>query len=289
VVTDAGNGRILVLERDGTLRRAFGGKCDLAQAEASGCKDPDGPGPLALGDGQLNEPWGVAVAPNGDIYVADTWNHRVQRFDPTGRFLGKWGRFDNAPVTGATAGAEPFFYGPRGISIGLDGDLLVTDTGNKRLLRFSLAGEYLGALGSGGVSAEQWNEPVGIAPDTNGTLLVADTWNQRVKRLDRRFAAISTWRVPDWRSEAVTDKPFLDVEDGGTVFAGDPAGGRVWMFEPSGRLIGTLVLPALPSGTPRPLGIAIDDETRELLVIDHAGGRLLVFPLPTIETRPLQS
>ena len=40
---------------------------------------------------QFNLPYGVAVAPKGNVYVSDTWNHRVQYFKPTGSFLGKWG------------------------------------------------------------------------------------------------------------------------------------------------------------------------------------------------------
>jgi DNA-binding beta-propeller fold protein YncE len=43
--------------------------------------DADGAGPLAAGDGQFFEPWGVAVDPAGNIYVADTWNGRIQVFD----------------------------------------------------------------------------------------------------------------------------------------------------------------------------------------------------------------
>jgi uncharacterized protein (TIGR03663 family) len=286
VIADAGNHRIVMLERDGTLRRAFGSKCDLGQGAASGCVDPDGAGPLELGDGQFNEPWGVAVGADGRIFVSDTWNHRVQRFDPGGVFSGKWGRFGNNPVAGGPADAEPIFYGPRGISDGFDGDLVVSDTGNKRLLVFSPEGDLLRTLGSGGAGPDQWNEPVGIAPDKNGTLLVADTWNRRVKRLDRRYASIANWRVPDWRSEAVFDKPFVTADDDGMVYAGDPTGGRVWIFAASGRLEGTLVLPALVSGKPRPLGMAVDTGAGQLLVVDQAGGRVLVYALPTLKTAP---
>ena len=165
VIADAGNHRIVVLERDGTLRTVFGGKCDLAQTATSGCVDPDGSGPLELGDGQFNEPWGVAVGPSGQIFVSDTWNHRVERFDASGRFSGKWGRFGNSPVAGGTPVEEPVFYGPRGISDGFDGELVVSDTGNKRLLVFSSDGSLLRTIGSGGAGPDQWNEPVGIAPD----------------------------------------------------------------------------------------------------------------------------
>ena len=289
VIADAGNHRIVVLERDGTLRRAFGGKCDISQAASSGCVDPDGAGPLELGDGQFNEPWGVAVGPSGQIFVSDTWNHRVERFDSSGRFSGKWGRFGNNPVAGGAPAEEPIFYGPRGISDGFDGELVVSDTGNKRLLVFSPDGGLLRTIGSGGGGPEQWNEPVGIAPDQNGTLLVADTWNRRVKRLDRRYAAIANWRVPDWRSESVSDKPFVAADDNGMVYAGDPAGGRVWIFAPSGRLEGTLILPALATGKPRPLGMVVDGAAGEFLVVDQTGGRVLVYALPNLRTGQAQS
>ncbi|HVR28903.1 MAG TPA: hypothetical protein VMS86_05155, partial [Thermoanaerobaculia bacterium] len=288
IVADSANHRIVILERDGTLRRAFGSRCDVGRGEASGCIDPDGAGPLELGDGQLNEPWGVAVSPSGEIFVSDTWNHRVQRFDAGGRFAGKWGRFGNAPVAGSgEAVVEPVFYGPRGIAAGFDGDLVVADTGNKRLIVFSSGGGLRRTLGRGGVGPEQYDEPVGIATDWNATLLVADTWNQRVKRIDRRYLTLATWRVPGWRSEAVFDKPYLAVDEDGSVYASDPAEGRVWLFEASGRLAATLVLPPIANGKPRPLGLAIDPDTRELLVADHAGNRVLVYALPLVEvSRP---
>jgi sugar lactone lactonase YvrE len=289
VVADAGNHRLLVLERDGTLRQAFGSKCDLGQGEAAGCVDPDGAGPLEFGDGQFNDPWGVAVGPSGEIFVSDTWNHRIQRFSADGRFLGKWGHFGNAPIAGTPPVDETVFYGPRGITLGLEDDLVVADTGNKRLLSFSFTGEQLRVLGSGGPGPDQFDEPVGVETDADGTLVVADAWNQRVKRLDRRYASIANWRVPDWQSEAVWDKPFLAVDESGLVYAGDPAGGRVWIFEPSGRLTATLVLPALENGTPRPIGIAIDRGASELLVVDQTGGRILVFELPVIEESRLPS
>ncbi len=44
-------------------------------------------------DGEFNEPWGIAVAPDGTIWVADTWNHRLQQFTPDLQFLRKFGEF----------------------------------------------------------------------------------------------------------------------------------------------------------------------------------------------------
>ena len=52
----------------------------LGAVLVSGCSSGDG-------DGQFNEPVGLAVDANGNIYAADTWNKRIQVFDPDGKFL----------------------------------------------------------------------------------------------------------------------------------------------------------------------------------------------------------
>lgn len=277
VIADAGNHRILVLDPDGALRLAFGGHCDLSQAGAAGCTDPDGDGPLERGDGQLNEPWGVAVGPQGRFYVADTWNHRIQVFDTGGGWITKWGRF----VTGseATAQGAAGFYGPRGLTFDPGGNLVVTDTGNKRLLVFSPAGEPLRVVGEGGAGPEELDEPVGVAIDRNDTLLVADTWNRRVKRLDRYYRTLAVWKVPGWEGQGVADKPSVAVDDRGWIYASDPPAGRVLVFSPAGVLVATRSLPRADGETPRPTGLAVDQAAGRLLVADHAGGRLLVYPL----------
>ena len=45
------------------------------------------------GQGQFNEPWGIAVGADGSVYVSDTWNHRIQKFDAAGQFVTMWGIF----------------------------------------------------------------------------------------------------------------------------------------------------------------------------------------------------
>ena len=110
--------RVTAFNPDGTVASTWGG-----------------PG---QGDGQFQEPWGIAVAPNGNVYVADTWNHRVQYFDPNGKFLGKWGRLGDAK--GRTDADPSVFWGPRSIAISPAGEVYVTDTGNKRIQVFGLDG-----------------------------------------------------------------------------------------------------------------------------------------------------
>jgi tripartite motif-containing protein 71 len=50
-------------------------------------------GSLGSGEGQFNWPIGIALAPNGNIYVADKYNHRIQYFTWNGSFRGSWGTY----------------------------------------------------------------------------------------------------------------------------------------------------------------------------------------------------
>jgi DNA-binding beta-propeller fold protein YncE len=122
----------------------------------------------------MNQPWDVAVADDGSIFVADTFNHRIQKLGADGTFIKMWGTF--------AQGTDPeSMWGPRGIVIDKNGHLLVTDTGNKRVLIFDQNLNYLSQFGSAGFDAGQFDEPVGIAVSQDGKIVVADTWNRRVQ------------------------------------------------------------------------------------------------------------
>ena len=104
----------------------------------------------------FNEPWGMAVAPDGSVYVADTWNHRIQKFTPDGKFLLMFGFFGQAESPEA-------FWGPRDVVVDREGRVFVTDTGNKRVVVFDSQGQFITQFGTTGVGLGQLDEPVGIA------------------------------------------------------------------------------------------------------------------------------
>ena len=79
--------------------------------------------------GTFNQPWGIGLGPDGSVYVADTWNHRVQKFNAQGEFLSMWGYFGQ--------GEQPeAFWGPRDVAVDSKGRVFITDTGNKRVVVF---------------------------------------------------------------------------------------------------------------------------------------------------------
>jgi uncharacterized protein (TIGR03663 family) len=259
VVQSQGN-RVTVLNPDGTVAATWGRG--------------------GTGDGEFQEPWGIAVAPTGEVYVADTWNHRIQKFDAQGRFLTKWGTF--ADTKGARDLEPGAFWGPRAIAIGPDGNLYVTDTGNKRIQVFDPNGRFLRALGGEGTGPGQFREPVGLAFDPQGNLWVADTWNQRIQRLDLAGRQLAQFAVPGWNSQSVTNKPYLSVDPSGRVYASVPEERRVLVIEPDGRMGTVPELQGYPLQLP--IGLLAGPEGA-LWVADSRAGVVLEVP-PRTAGRP---
>lgn len=261
-VADTGNHRIEVFDQNGQFSLKWGSQ--------------------GAGQGQFNEPWGVAVAKNGTVYVADTWNHRIQMFSSTGQFQGEFGGFAN--VQQGDPQAEPGkFWGPRDITLDAEGNVYVTDTGNKRVEKFSATGQFLQAWGGGGIIPGAFEEPVGIDIDKDGNIYVADTWNQRVQKFDANFNPVAQWDVVGWDSESVVNKPSLAVDAQGRVFISDPEGFRVIVYDPSGQVLGTWGQYGQdPASFALPNGLAFDSQGN-LLVVDADNNRIMKFQIPPFE------
>ena len=281
VVTDGELHHVAVLARSGQLLWTVGGHCSFGEPAA--CRDPDGDGPLRRGDGQLNEPWGAAMAADGRLYVADTWNHRIQRFAPDGTFELAWG----AALDEGMPNRNPIgLFGPRGITVEADGNVVVADTGHHRLLRFAPDGDLIGVIGSPGADSARFQEPVAVLPAANGDLWVTDTWNGRIQRISAAGASLAEIPVPlpMWSSRHPTDKPYVAELPGGLV-ATDPLNGRLVFFGQGGELRGFQDLTAFQDNArerPLPNGVAVDPVTETIVVADSANGRLLELRMPSL-------
>ena len=138
------------------------------------------------GNGEFNQPRGVAVDHSGHLYVAEKLNHRVQEFTTDGRFVRRWGARggDGTPGTG-----DGEFNVPYTVAIDGTGDLYVADVLNNRVQKFSPVGRFLaryghnGGDGTAGTALGDFNEPYGVATDCRSNVYVTEEGNARVQKL----------------------------------------------------------------------------------------------------------
>jgi uncharacterized protein (TIGR03663 family) len=259
-VADSKNHRIQYFDAEGNVLAEWGGYGDITQGD---------PVP-----GKFNEPWGVAVAPDGSVYVADTWNHRIQHFTADGEYLNSFGTFGQ--------GYEgDIFWGPRAVAVDDQGRLFVVDTGNKRVAVFDENGMFLDQLGGTEFGTGQLNEPVGIALDPQGWIYIADTWNQRVVVYEEiesgGFRFVREWAIDGWWGQSLENKPYLSLSPQGNVCSTDPEGYRILCFTPSGDFIlgwGTFGVEFNAFGLP--CGVAFTEDGY-LWVSDASNNRLMRF------------
>jgi uncharacterized protein (TIGR03437 family) len=178
-IADTGNNRVRRIGTQGTI-------VTIAGAGAGGFGGDGGAATSAL----LSGPQGVVVDAAGNVYIADTGNHRVRKVSPQGVITTVAGANpaggDNGPATSAR------FFQPSGVALDASGNLYISDTLNNRVRRVSKTGVIvtIAGVGSAGYSGDsgaaiqsQLNNPQGLAFDGAGNLYVADTGNNVIRRI----------------------------------------------------------------------------------------------------------
>jgi len=209
--------------------------------------------------------------------VADTWNHRIQKFTLEGEFVTEWGHEEFNPET-----TDPMaFYGPRGIAVDSQGNVYVADTGNKRIVVFNSDGEFLEQISTGGNLAGQLDEPVGIAVTDEGNVYVADTWNQRVQVFDASGQFLDTWEMSTWYTQT-NERPYLEIDAQGLVYVSDPDIPRILVFAGDGRYLysfGDLATLSMA-------GAVLVGEDGSVYVIDTEASIIQRYSLAELESAP---
>ncbi len=221
--------------------------------------------------GEDSEPWGVAVAPTGEVVVADTFGWKIRIFSPDLEPLRAFGEVPAHDPPG------PFeLYGPRDVAVDGDGRLWVTDTGHDRIVVFSLQGEHLLTIGREGNELGFFDEPVGIALGPEGNVYVADMYNARVQVLSPDGAPLRAFTVEGWGGVDALDKPYLAVLSDGRVAVSVPSRNEVAIYSAEGELVRTIA----PARDPlaRPYGV-VEGVDGRLWVVEGENARVRAFDI----------
>lgn len=172
-------------------------------------------GSLGSGPALFNTPTDVTIGPEGDLWVADYANNRIQHFNPAGEYLGQFGSL------GSGAGQ---LNNPASIAIDAEDNLWVADKGNSRIQKFSPEGALLDGFGSLGSGNGQFNRPEGIAIDAAGDIWVSDTYNYRIQKFTAEGDFIEVV-APEGLGHV--EPTGIDAGPAGKVWVADWAGNRV--------------------------------------------------------------
>lgn len=233
--------------------------------------------------GRFDEPRGICADAKGAVYVADTKNHRWQKFDAAGTQLLSVGAQGKGPGQ---------FEQPMGIAVDADGYVYVSDTWNHRIQKFDPAGKFVAQWGGPDIF---W-APKGMAFDSRGNLYVADTGRHRVQKFTRDGKPLLTWGSGDQR---VSEKPgefgepvgiaidpsgIITPADRGkkqkeargeVVYVADTANRRVQKFDTGGKLLGQFGVLGWEEFYSEPF-IAVDEKGR-LWLTDSRNNRIEIF------------
>lgn len=235
-VADFGNNRVNVYDSSGTFLWDF--------------PSP----PLPPPDDGFNQLQDVAVSPTGEfVYTADTFNHRVQKFDTaTGDIVTLWGyRGSDAPYA---------MNYPRGIAVDPDnGDVWLDNTREGDIQVYDADGSFKFRFGTWGDGPLQndYSRGIEIGAGADGRVLVADSGNKRIHILDKTGALVRNVACapnsPDALLSGCTD---VAVAADGSFFAASVAENVIYRYAANGNLQGSFGRGGVLRG---PYGLAIHD------------------------------
>lgn len=171
---------------------------------------------------------GVAVDGAGNIFVADTFNDRILKYDPSGRQVAGWGAHGEGPGQ---------FNLPFAIAIDENGLVNVLDTANDRVQKFDSEGRYVSEWGRRGTGAGQMYHPYGFAFDGLGHVYVADLASNRIDKFDTEGNFLTMWEHPSGNVKENFHPYSVAADREGNVYVPDIGVRQILKFNSSGGQI----------------------------------------------------
>ena len=210
--------------------------------------------------GQFSSPTGLAVDPSGVLFVADSYNHRIQRITPSG----------GVAVIGGRGNGRGQFLSPQGVAADAQQAFYVVEQGNHRVQKFTAQGVLQLVFGRSGRGDGEMRGPtdIAVAPGS-GDIYVADTGNSRVQKFDNEGNFLATLGAAGGLYAPLVSPQSLTVDASDNVYVADTFANRIVQYDPLGRPVARFH----PLSFYQPRAVACD-----------AHGRLYVTDTVTTET-----
>jgi hypothetical protein len=260
---------------------------------------------------RFDSPGGVSVAPNGDVYVADSVNHRVCRIDRlTGAAILVAGTGHAGFSGDGAAAVRAALNSPSAVGFDRAGNLYIADSGNHRVRKVARRSGLISTVAGDGAPASSgdvgdgqpavrahlfWPSDLAVAPD--GDLYIADTEHNRVRRVDRRTGRISTVAGdgtaglrgdggPATRASLSSPTGLALAQRGRTltIYIADSSNGRVRVVGPDGVISSLTTGKAPVFGTPARLAY---HSRGYLYVVDAHDKEVRALPLGNAPMHPV--
>lgn len=183
---------------------------------------------------QLNDPNGVAIDNFGNLYIADTYNHRIRKVDTAGIITTVAGNGTMGYSGDGAAATHARLNRPTSVAIDNIGNLYIADTENHRIRKVYPSGIITTVAGNGtaGYSGDggeatnaQLNNPTGVTLDSYGNLYIADRNNHRIRKVSPvplppvEPTPLETGQVNNtFNAAGQTFSTEVTIQEGGQVF-----------------------------------------------------------------------
>ena len=215
------------------------------------------------------------------FYVLTIPNKNIQQFQQGVSAFPATPEFTSMPQSatntfqGGKGSGRGQFDSPTGIAVDGSGNVLVADTGNGRIEKFSPTGAFLSIIGTKGSGQGQLGQPNGIAIDRVGNIYVADAGNHRVLTLKPEGTFIAEWKGPEL---GFYGPRRIAIGPDDSIYVADQGHSRIVKFNPDGTVVTGWGSKGNGDGQFNdPTSLAVDPVTNKIYVADPINKRIQVF------------
>ncbi len=199
------------------------------------------------GNSQFSNPYGICSDEDGNVYVADHGNSRVQKFSSTGAYVTQWG--SGGSGNGQFASDFAIAYN--------EGWVYVSDQGNDRVQKFTPTGTYVRQWGTSGTGDSQFGWATGIAVDHDGYVYVVDNDLDRIQKFTQFGVFVTKWGTTGTGNGQFSSARNIAVGPDQTIWVTDQQ--RAQHFTNTGTYLGKVgSLGSGPGQFSEAQGVAVD-------------------------------